>query len=142
MNNFQRRRQYLLKSPIQRRFLFHSTIMILLPTAFVGSLLFFLIFYLLSDQIMIPEHVVATLGPVITKLKYILILGGIPLVAVLLGWAIIISHRLAGPIYRLEQDLEKIAEGNHSVRVKFRKNDRLDPLAEKINRVLEKLPKT
>ena len=48
---------------------------------------------------------------------------------------------------RLDKDIKALfakGKGVFDVWVgfKFRKNDRLDPLAEKINRVLDKLPKT
>ena len=133
---FQKRRQYLLQSPIQKRYLLHSVIMMIVPAAFVGACLYFLIFYLVSDQIMIPEAVVQTLKPVIVKLNYMLAFGIPSLLILLFISAIIVSHRLAGPIYRLEKDLDKIAEGDYGIRIHFRKKDRLDPLAEKINKVL------
>ncbi len=138
---FQKRRQYLLDSPIQKRYLLHSVIMMIIPALFVGACLYFLIFYLVSDQIMIPEAVVQTLKPVIIKLNYILALGIPTLLILLFISAILVSHRLAGPIYRLEKDLDRIAEGDYSVRIHFRKKDKLDPLAEKINKVLGLLPK-
>ena len=56
-------------------------------------------------------------------------------------YAVIISHRLAGPIFRLEKDLDKIIEGDHSIRIRFRSKDCLDSLANKLNQVLNRLPK-
>ncbi|MFH1854579.1 MAG: HAMP domain-containing protein [Candidatus Omnitrophota bacterium] len=64
-------------------------------------------------------------------------------IAVLLcSWRmLILSHRLAGPIYRLEKDLEDIAKGNFSIRIKFRKKDELKSIAEGINRILDEMEK-
>jgi len=71
---------------------------------------------------------------------YIFILA---IVAVLLfSWRILIlSHRLAGPIYRLERDLKDIAKGNFSIRIKFRKKDELKSIAEGINSILDEIEK-
>lgn len=60
----------------------------------------------------------------------------------LLSWRILImSHRFAGPIYRLEKDLEDIAKGNFSLRIKFRKKDELKSIAEGINKILDEIEK-
>ncbi|MBU0759503.1 MAG: methyl-accepting chemotaxis protein [Candidatus Omnitrophica bacterium] len=71
---------------------------------------------------------------------YVLIMA---ITAVLLfSWHILIlSHRLAGPVYRLEKDLEDIAKGNFSIRIKFRKKDELKSIADGINRILDEMEK-
>ncbi len=59
---------------------------------------------------------------------------------ILLSWRLVIlSHRLAGPIYRLEKDLEQIARGNFSMRIKFRKKDELKSIADGINKILDEM---
>lgn len=71
---------------------------------------------------------------------YVLILAVIAVF--LFSWRmLILSHRLAGPIYRLERDLEDIAKGNFSIRIKFRKKDELKSIAEGINRILDEMEK-
>ena len=61
-------------------------------------------------------------------------------IMILLSWrALIVSHRIAGPIYRLEKDLQNIAKGNFSMRIKFRKKDELKSIAEGINRILDEI---
>ena len=63
-------------------------------------------------------------------------------VVIVLSWrALILSHRLAGPVYRLEKDLQDIAKGNFSIRIKFRKKDELKSIAEGINRILDEMEK-
>ena len=59
---------------------------------------------------------------------------------ILILWRILIlSHRLAGPIYRLEKDLQDIAKGNFSMRIRFRKKDELKSIAEGINKILDEI---
>jgi methyl-accepting chemotaxis protein len=73
------------------------------------------------------------------KGKNLVLISGL-LVIVLLSWRVIIlSHRLAGPIYRLEKDLQDIAKGKFSLRIKFRKKDELKSIADGINKILDEI---
>ena len=64
------------------------------------------------------------------------------IVLILFSWRmLILSHRLAGPIYRLEKDLADIAKGNFSIRIKFRKKDKLKSIADGINKILDEMEK-
>jgi methyl-accepting chemotaxis protein len=70
----------------------------------------------------------------------IIILLGLPVVStLLLLWGLVISHRIAGPVYRLEQELDKISKGDFSLRIRFRKKDELASIARGINKVLDKV---
>jgi methyl-accepting chemotaxis protein len=51
----------------------------------------------------------------------------------------LLSHRIAGPVFRLERDLEEIAEGRFDRRITFRKKDEMRGIAEKINKLLDKV---
>lgn len=53
--------------------------------------------------------------------------------------AILLSHRIAGPIYRLEKTLAALAEGDIATRVTLRKRDELKSLADGINLVVDSL---
>lgn len=60
----------------------------------------------------------------------------IPIIAVI---SLFLSHRIAGPIFRVERSLENmLEEKNLASRIKFRKKDELKELAEAINNVLDK----
>lgn len=50
-----------------------------------------------------------------------------------------LSHRIAGPIYRLKQTLNSVREGNAPDRVKLRKNDYFPDLEETLNLTLTHL---
>lgn len=53
--------------------------------------------------------------------------------------SIYISHKIAGPLYRLKKALSLITEGNLDVKVKLRKWDDLKDLAEQVNVLVEEL---
>ncbi|MFA5275583.1 MAG: methyl-accepting chemotaxis protein [Candidatus Omnitrophota bacterium] len=48
-----------------------------------------------------------------------------------------ISHRIAGPIYRLEKDIEEANNGNLAVNIQVRKKDELQNLAKSLNRMIK-----
>jgi len=139
MPNPNRRRRYFIKSGLQTRYLKLIILAIALPTFLFAVCLYYLIFYLMAEQLGIPESIAYNITPVLTKINFILLLGLPIIVIVLLWWGIFISHRIAGPVYRLEKELDKISKGNFSLRIKFRKKDELSSVAEGINKVLDKV---
>lgn len=52
---------------------------------------------------------------------------------VTLFFGLIISHRMAGPVYRIRMVLKEMSEGNLSGKLVLRKNDAFHPLAGSIN---------
>jgi HAMP domain-containing protein len=75
------------------------------------------------------ELFVASLRPLVIIL---------PLVFIFLGIIVVfISHRIAGPLYRLKMFMEKVENGDYSVQLKFRKNDSIHDVADSFNRMVE-----
>ena len=59
---------------------------------------------------------------------------------VILRTVLVYSNKIAGPLYRLEKELDQILETNDfSVRIHFRKGDQLNSVADKINMLLDKM---
>jgi methyl-accepting chemotaxis protein len=54
---------------------------------------------------------------------------------------VLYSHRIAGPVYRMEKEIGRVLDGEKGVRVTLRKKDKLKNLAEKLNALIEKLEK-
>ncbi len=53
--------------------------------------------------------------------------------------AVLLSHRLAGPIYRIEKHLNEVANGSTRASIKLREKDYFTELADAANRVIQKL---
>ena len=112
----------------------------LVPVIFVGGCLYFLIFNIMAEQVAIPEYVAHNVVPVIHKINLILLIGFPPLVLLLLLWGVVLSHRFAGPMSRLKNEIEAISRsGDYTKRLKLRRSDELRPLADVINRLLDKI---
>lgn len=89
----------------------------------------------------IPPIILLFVALYYLKSSFFVIVSG-AVVVTLVSWRVLIlSHRLAGPIYRLEKDLQDIARGNFSMRIKFRKKDELKSIAEGINKILDEIEK-
>lgn len=49
----------------------------------------------------------------------------------------IVSHKMAGPVYRFEQVCKAVAKGDFSQRVHLRKGDRLTDLQDEFNKMMD-----
>jgi methyl-accepting chemotaxis protein len=115
---------------------------LVLPTLIIGSCLYYVIFNIMAEQLGIPEVVAYQLLPVVRKVNLILMIS-LPVVFFLLLYiGLILTRNLVGPIERLEGELEEIISGDLSKRLRLRKKDRLKPLVDSINVLLDKIEKT
>ena len=65
-----------------------------------------------------------------------------PIIFVIVAFSIIFSHRIAGPIYRFEQTLDKLIQGEDVEYIRLRKNDELKGLAAKLNELIRIVKKS
>ena len=133
--------KYLTKNPLQFKFLVLILISIMTPLFLVGGCLYYLIFQIMAEQLAIPESIAQNLIPVLHKINFLIILGMPVVIFLLFLLGLILTHRLIGPLQRLEDDLTKISFGDYSIRLKLRKDDDLRPIAEVINKIINKLEK-
>ena len=129
------------KNALQIRFLLLILISITIPLFLVGGLLYYLIFQIMAEQLGIPESIAYNLIPVLERINFLIIVSLPPLILLLVVWAAVLTHRLIGPLERLEYDLKKISEGDYSIRLKIRKDDDLRPIANVINKIIDKIQK-
>lgn len=134
------RSKFLTGSPIQLKYLYLLMASMVIPLLFVGGCLYYLIFNIMAEQLGIPESIAYNLFPVIKKINMILALGLPPIFLILILWGIIISHRFAGPLERLEKEIDKLSKSDdYSMRIKVRKYDDIKPIEEAINKLLNKI---
>lgn len=139
MAKLERRKRYFIKRELQSRYLKLILVAIILPTFLFSACLYYLIFYLMAEQLGVPESIAYNLAPVLHKINLILLIG-LPLISIaILFWGLVMSHRIAGPVYRLEKDLERIDKGDFSWRIRLRKKDELGSIAEGINKLLDRV---
>lgn len=136
------RSRWLMKHPIQVKYLILVLAAMAAPILLIGYCFYTLVFDLLARQLAFPEAIYANLVPVIDRINSLLALAVPALILVTLWCALVISHRFAGPIERLESDLDRILAGEVHHKIRLRKNDDLKGVAVRINALLRRLPGT
>lgn len=112
----------------------------IIPLVVVTGCLYYLIFKVMEEQLGIPEYIAYNLIPVVNKINFVLLVGIPPLLFLLIMWGVILSHRFAGPLERFEKELNRVIhEGHYHLRLRLRKHDDLKPIAETINKLIDKL---
>ena len=128
-------------NPLQKRYLFVIVLAMIVPLVITAGCLYYLIFQLMAEQLGIPESIAYNLFPVVSQVNTLLLIALPPVIIVLFIFGLILSHRLIGPLNRLEDDLRKIADGDYSIRIAMRKDDDLKPIANTVNEIIDKLEK-
>ncbi len=68
---------------------------------------------------------------------YMLALNSFGILCLITAVGIVITHRIAGPVYRMQQHLERVLQGEKIGLIQLRREDEFHELAETINQVLE-----
>jgi methyl-accepting chemotaxis protein len=136
--NIQKRRIYYIEKKFQTKYIL-LTIFLLLTYTFAFIIIIFspfiltlsLDFYSLSEKAEAARTLLLLHSKVWPGIGGIILLFG--------ALSIFITHKIAGPLYRLKKSLSMIVEGNLDVKVKLRKGDDLKDLAEHFNMLSEEL---
>ena len=131
--------KWFMRHPIQAKYLLLVLMAMLTPILLLGFCFYTLVFDLMARQLVFPEAIFSNLVPVIDRINHLLVLT-LPVLALIILWcALVISHRFAGPIERLESDLDQILSGDTRHRVRLRKNDDLKGVADRVNALARRL---
>jgi methyl-accepting chemotaxis protein len=134
------RKKFITGDPVQIRYLALLVASMIAPLLLAGGCFYFLIFKIIAEQPGLPNSAAEDLFPLIMKTNMILILGFPPLFLLILVWGIILSHRFAGPLRRLQRELEEIAStGDYTKRLEVRGKDDIKPIVDAFDRVLKGL---
>jgi len=83
-----------------------------------------------------PEAIDNILIPVLNKVNLIMAIT-IPVSIVLIWFAALgLSHRITGPLYRIEKELDERIAGTKQGPIKLRQKDEFKLLVEKLNKVI------
>ncbi len=137
-----RRRQYVVNKRIQFQFAFLLIMQILVPTVILGTSIYVIhnmyrscLQEVIGASMNLAPETQAMLN--LYGLGIVLFLG--IAVSLLLFLGIRFSHHVAGPIFKIEKSLEKLAKGEKIDPVYFRKTDMVDNIADNFNAIADKL---
>ncbi len=136
MNAYPRyqRRNYFINKEFQGRYIFNYFLL-----AAIGSILFIAVFSFFSSNTLSIVYdnyhlqIGVTPGILFKKILstqwFFLVLGG----GLVVVFTLILTHRIAGPFYRFEKNLDEMLEGDISGKIILRKKDEGKDLAQKMN---------
>lgn len=127
------RRSYIINPKFQYKFSF-----IICSLIFIGSLIYPITIYDLFDYIIQMNPTSATEhASHRNNLIQFLILMQIGFIGIVFVFCLFISHKIAGPLYKLSQHLQSLRETGEIKILKFRTGDNFPEIAEEINDTLE-----
>lgn len=136
-----KRTNYLVATRFQLKYIGLILILVLLTGILCSYVVYYTTMLLLGDKLanVYPQgRLISIVNAVNIRILLSLILVA-PLVIII---GVFASHKIAGPIYRIEKFLENMANGDYSSILTLRKKDELISLANGINRVLDAIKGT
>jgi methyl-accepting chemotaxis protein len=133
-----RRKRYIINRRLQYRLMIYNGIYLLIVILAIGAGLFLPLFLELSN----PNLSIAQQGEVANKIFYLHSrLSPILLLVflILIAHSVVVSHRIAGPLYRFKATFNQVAQGDLSRVTKIRKGDFLLNEQAKIEEMIEAL---
>lgn len=135
--NFTTRKNYFIEKKFQAKYLL-LTILMLLSYSFLFVIIIFAPYILtLHFDYPFTEKAEAARALLLLHSRIWPWIGGVILFFGAIS--IFISHKVAGPLFRMKRSLDKVTQGDLSVVIKLRKWDDLKDLAEHINLLIEEL---
>jgi len=136
------RRQYLVNKKLQFQISFVMVLEVALVTFSLSLILVYINDYYLglityfigsaeAEQISLSE---------ISQGMYFFLIGGVISTSIIFSViGIFLSHRVAGPLFRLKKHMSFVRNGNYSHEIKFRKKDQLHDMADSFNEMVMSL---
>jgi len=135
-----RRKTYFINKRFQSLFIIKFCALVVLGSMISGAIVYMMSKAALTTtfencRLTVKSAADFILPAVLLSSGVVIVLIGISAVAVTL----FTSHKIAGPLYKLKEGMDKLLNGEKVERLHFRKTDILDDFAEKFNAIAEKL---
>jgi len=132
-----KRKRYFIKKGFQLRYVGVIILLVLSAIILSGIITYYSIFPFLSEKLanVYPQ---GRLMVVLSQANSRLIYAAVILIPVGVWMGIMLSHRIAGPWYRLERILYDMAKGKLAEEIVLRKTDELKSLADALNEVIRR----
>jgi len=135
-----RRKTYFIKKSFQRNFIIKFCILVIIGAVLSGSLIYVFSSATVTTtfencRLQIKSTADFILPAVLLSGAVVVTLIGLASVAVTL----FTSHRIAGPLYRIKEDLKQLAGGNLKIKFNLRQTDEIQVLAEGLDKMTQSL---
>lgn len=126
-----KRIHYLPKQKMQLALTLRLLLLTVLFAFFIGFEVYITVWPVVSE--FIPETL---MGAVREQILFRVVFFSIPLLFVIGAFYVIFTHRIAGPLHRLEQVLDRLIKGESVEKINLRRNDELGDLTTRINTLI------
>ncbi|MFA5271908.1 MAG: hypothetical protein WC412_06190 [Candidatus Omnitrophota bacterium] len=128
MNN--QRRNYFIDKTFQAKFILKFCVIVIVASLAIGGLLLLLASNSTTVAIENTKVTVKTTADFIFPflIQTLLVVTAFSAISVVF-LTLFVSHKIAGPLYRLKKEIEKVSEGNLAANFQIRTNDQLKNLA-------------
>ncbi len=131
----ERRRRFLIQKRLQLRYILVAVICSLLAALLTGGM--YALYWSIANKVILGEN--PTMWDTYREAN---IVAG----CILALWLILVtivslitSHRIFGPLQRIQEYIKKVGEGNFEEKIGIRRSDDLKPLADALNEMAENL---
>jgi len=140
MKGEDKRRHYFIDKSFQTKFILKFCTIVILTSILIGSILFLLsrnstTVAIENTEVTVKNTSDFILPFILQTLILVTIFSGISVILL----TIFVSHKIAGPLYRLKNEIEKLGQGNLRVNFHIRTSDQLKSLADSLSRMVESL---
>lgn len=136
-----RRTRYIIAAKFQLRYVGLILMLVFLTGILCSYVVYYTMMLGMGDKLanVYPQGRLISIVNMVNLRLFLSLILVAPFVVII---GIFASHKIAGPIYRIEKFLGDMANGDYSSILTLRKNDELMPLAAGINRVLDSIRNT
>ncbi|MBD3296183.1 MAG: HAMP domain-containing protein [Candidatus Omnitrophica bacterium] len=127
-----KRRQYLISRRFQIKYI-SLILLFMFGTAVITGYMVYVTTWVMFGEKLAAVYPQGLLLEVVKNVNMVLLLRLIFLSPLVILVGLILSHRIAGPIYRIREQLKKIRSGDHGHDIKLREKDELKDLADEVN---------
>lgn len=136
--NKHRRRTYLIKTGLQLRYMGIIISTMLLVAFGVGWVIYHTSWSRIANT---PDLTLDKLSEIFDAVNSVLLRWVVVFIFAIAILSIFVSHKIAGPVYRLEETSKLIASGDLTHQIQLRQGDELQDLQEAFNQMSESLRK-
>jgi len=136
-----KRTQYFVAKKFQLKYVGLILLLVFLTTIMCSYVIYYTMMLTMGDKLanVYPQgRLMAIVNVMNFRILFVMLLMS----PIIVMTGIYASHKIAGPIYRIERFLASMADGDFSVPLILRKNDELAALADGINRVADSVKTT
>ena len=136
-----RRTRYFVAKKFQLKYVGLILLLVSLTAIICSYVIYYTMMLTMGDKLanVYPQgRLIAIVNMVNLRILFVMLFGA----PIIVMTGIYASHKIAGPIYRIEKFFESVAGGDFSMPITLRKNDELRSLTDGINKVVDSVNTT